>query len=63
MGNLDLCLKTPGTMYKKSDQPDHPVLRKRQKRAVLVEYWPKTAKSDHILGIFAGQGDRIEPIY
>ena len=29
VGTLNLCLKTPGTMQKKSAQSDHPVLRKR----------------------------------
>jgi hypothetical protein len=33
MGTLNLCLKMPGTMSKESAQSDHPVLRKRQKRA------------------------------
>jgi hypothetical protein len=64
VGTLNLYLKRPGTMQKKSDQSDHPVLRKRQKHSVLMEYLTsaKTAKLDHILDIFSGQVDRIEPI-
>ena len=37
VGTLNLCLKTPGTMQKESDQSDHPVLRKRPNREELVE--------------------------
>jgi hypothetical protein len=33
VGTLNLCLKMTGTMPKESAQSDHPVLRKRQKRA------------------------------
>ena len=39
VGTLNLYLKTPGTMQKESDQSDHPVMRKRPKCAVLLEYF------------------------
>ena len=65
MGSLNLCRMEPDSMQKESVQSDHPVRRKRPKRAEILGYFdvgPKISKSDHILDVFSRQSGRIELI-
>jgi hypothetical protein len=61
VGTLSLCLEMSGKMQKKSVQSFHPVLRKRPKRSLIFGYF-ETTKSDNVLDVFSGGGDRIESI-